>query len=327
MRQPSPGSTESGSLIAPAGYYGVPVIHGPHWKWLVIGYFYFGGISGASAVIAAFSRLAGGTSETQLARIATYVSFLSLMPCPLLLILDLGRPARFLNMLRVFRMSSPMSIGTWGLTTFGLVSALTAGLQLLEDRSSGSENRPTAARRAVGTFLALLGGVSGFFVAGYTGVLLAATAVPLWSKRPGLLGPLFLSSAMTSGTAAVSAVASALGSEGSDAHARLRTLETLSTVVEESLLVTWIIALGPTAKPIAEDRLGAVVRHGAVGVGMALPLTLSALSRHLPRRMRRPATFVSAALTLAGVFAVRYAIVVGGRQSADDPRATFEMTG
>jgi hypothetical protein len=69
------------------------------------------------------------------------------------------------------------------------------------------------------------------------------------------------------------------------------------------------------------------VRHGAVGSGMALPLAVSALVPHLPRRMRRPATFVSAALTLAGVFAVRYSIVVGGRQSAADPEATFDMTG
>jgi formate-dependent nitrite reductase membrane component NrfD len=169
--------------------------------------------------------------------------------------------------------------------------------------------------------------VSGFFVAGYTGVLLAATAVPLWSKRPGLLGPLFLSSAMTSGMAAVSAVASVLEGEGNGAHARLRALEMLSTVVEESLLVMWVIALGPTAAPIAEGRLGVIVRHGAVGAGMALPLTVAALSRHLPGRIRRQASFVSAALTLAGVFAVRYAIVVGGRQSADDPQATFDMTG
>jgi formate-dependent nitrite reductase membrane component NrfD len=89
----------------------------------------------------------------------------------------------------------------------------------------------------------------------------------------------------------------------------------------------WIMALGSTAKPIAGGRLGAVVRHGAVGAGMALPLTVSALSLYLPRRLRRPAAVVSAALTLAGVFTVRYAVVVGGRQSADDPRATFDMTG
>jgi formate-dependent nitrite reductase membrane component NrfD len=303
------------------------VIHGPHWKWLIIGYFYFGGISGASAAVAAFSRLHGGTSGAQLARIATYVSFLTLLPCPVLLILDLGRPARFFHMLRVFRSSSPMSIGTWGLTAFGLISAVTTGLQLLEDQWARRGVHPGVARRAAGTVLALLGALSGFFVAGYTGVLLAATAVPLWSKRPGLLGPLFFSSAMTSGAAAISAVATAMEREDGDAFARLRALEMLSTVAEESLLVTWIFALGPTAKPVAEGRLGAVVRHGAIGAGMALPLAVTALAPHLPGRMRRPAALISAALTLAGGFAVRYAVVVGGRQSADDPQATFEMTG
>ena len=184
------------------GYYDIPVIHGPHWKWLVIGYFYFGGISGASAVIAAFLRLFGGLSGAPLARIATYVSFVALLPCPVLLILDLGRPARFFHMLRAFRVSSPMSVGTWGLTVFGVISALTAGLQLLDDRSAGNQDRPNDARQAVSKGLALLGGLSGFFITGYTGVLLAATAVPLWSKRPAILGPLFLSSAMTSGAAA-----------------------------------------------------------------------------------------------------------------------------
>jgi formate-dependent nitrite reductase membrane component NrfD len=230
-------------------------------------------------------------------------------------------------MLRVFRASSPMSIGTWGLTTFGFLSTVATVLQLLDDRSSRRGVHPGATRRAAGTVLTVLGALAGFFVAGYTGVLLAATAVPLWSKRPGLLGPLFFTSAMTSGAAAISAVAFALELEDGDAYARLRALETLSTVAEESLLVMWIITLGPTAKPIVDGRLGAVVRHGAAGAGMALPLAISALVDRLPRRMRRPAMFVSAALTLAGVFAVRYAVVVGGRQSADDPQATFEMTG
>jgi formate-dependent nitrite reductase membrane component NrfD len=325
--QESAQAPSAGLPPSPAGYYDIPVIHGPHWKWLVIGYFYFGGISGASAAVAAFSRLYGGTSGAQLARIATYVSFLSLLPCPVLLILDLGRPARFLHMLRVVRTSSPMSIGTWGLTAFGFISAMTTSLQLVEDRSSRMGVPPSAARRAAGAVLDLLGTLSGFFVAGYTGVLLAATAVPLWSKRPGLLGPLFFASAMTSGAAAITAVASALEPAEGGAFARLRALETVSTVAEESLLVIWIIALGPTAKPMIDGRLGAVVRHGAAGAGMALPLALSALAPHLPRPMRRWATLVSAALTLAGVFAVRYAVVVGGRQSADDPRATFDMTG
>ena len=324
ISQESAAATRS-SPPAKAVFYDIPVIHGPHWKWLITGYFYFGGVSGASAAVGGFSRLFGGASGAELARIATYVSFVSLLPCPVLLILDLGRPGRFLHMLRVFRTSSPMSIGSWGLTTFGLISAVATGLQLLDDRSSRGDRR--AARRPAGDVLALFGALSGLFVAGYTGVLLAATAVPIWSKRPALLGPLFLSSAMTSGAAAISAVAAGLEREEGGAFARLRTLETLSTVAEESLLVLWIIALGPTAKPITEGRLGAVVRHGAVGGGMVIPLAISALLHHLPRRMRRPATLASAALTLAGVFAVRSAVVLGGRLSADDPRATFELTG
>jgi formate-dependent nitrite reductase membrane component NrfD len=326
-QQPSPGSTGSDPQESRAGYYDLPVIHGPHWKWLIVGYFYFGGISGASAVVAALLRLSGGASGMQLARIAQYVSFVSLLPCPLLLILDLGRPARFWHMLRAFRASSPMSMGTWGLTAFGVVSALSAGLQLLEGRSSRRGARLTAAQHAAGNVLAVLGALSGVFVAGYTGVLLAATAVPLWSKRPALLGPLFLSSAMTSGTAAISLVASAMEREEGDAQARLHGLETLSTIAEESLLVVWIIALGATGKPITEGRLGAIVRHGAVGAGMALPIAISAVARHLPRRARRAAKLCGAALTLTGVFALRYAVVIGGRESADDPQATFDMTG
>ena len=132
---------------------------------------------------------------------------------------------------------------------------------------------------------------------------------------------------MTSGAAAISAVAAALEREESDAHARLRALETLSTVAEESLLVMWIIALGPTAKPITEGRLGAVVRHGAVGAGMALPLDdFGAL--HLSSAAHAPTGDARQRRADAGwVFAVRYAVVMGGRQSADDPQATFDMTG
>ena len=323
---PSPAPS-SGLEPSRGGYYDIPVIHGPHWKWLVIGYFYFGGISGASAVIAALLRMFAGRSGAAMARIATYVSFLALLPCPVLLILDLGRPARFFHMLRVFSATSPMSVGTWGLTAFGVISTLTSGLQFLDDRSARRGEQPRNVQRAAQNGLTLLAGLSGFFVAGYTGVLLAATAVPLWSKRPALLGPLFLSSAMTSGAAAISGAASAIDHEESDAHDQLSMLETISTVTEEALLVTWIMALGSTAKPIAEGRLGAVVRHGAVGVGMVLPLTAAALSPYLPRRLRRPVKFAGAALTLAGVFAVRCAVVLGGRRSADDPSATFDMTG
>jgi formate-dependent nitrite reductase membrane component NrfD len=319
-----------GPLPSPAvvqvGYYGVPVIHGSHWKWLIIWYFFFGGISGTSAVIAAVARLSGGDEAARLARTATYVSFAALLPCPPLLIFDLGRPHRFFNMLRTFRPSSPMSFGAWGLAAFGAFSTLAAANQLALDATE-RHGRPIGRfQRRTGALLTTLSALSGFFVAGYTGTLLAATAVPLWAKRPAFLGPLFLASAMTSGAAAVSAIHTLSGDGEGVATARLHRLEGISTIAENAFLAAWLVSLGSTSKPLREGHLGSVVRHGVVGVGMALPLALLAISGKLPLPLRRFAAKAAPALTLCGVFALRYAVVEGGRLSADDPQATFDLT-
>ena len=220
-----------------------------------------------------------------------------------------------------------MSVGTWGLTAFGIITALSTLLQLADDLAPGAGPLPARTRSTASNAVALLGAISGFFVAGYTGILLAATAVPLWSKRPALLGPLFLTSAMTSATAAITATATLLAPDGESGVRQLQTLETLSTVAEGSLLFGWLIALGPTARPLTEGRIGLMVHHGIAGAGIALPLIISVAVDHLPRRTRRLATLIGSALTLTGGFALRYAVVEGGRLSADDPQATFEMTG
>jgi formate-dependent nitrite reductase membrane component NrfD len=306
------------------GYYGLPVIHHAHWKWLVVGYFFLGGISGGSAAIAATARLAGGRSAAPVARTATAVSFATLVVCPMLLILDLGRPKRFLNMLRVFRPTSPMSMGTWGLTAFGLVSTLSAGIEAL---IAWRGTRPTRSLAAARSIVSALSGALGLFVAGYTGVVLASTAVPIWSKQPKLLGPLFLSSAMTSATAAVSLATEVWqGDEGVSDDA-LRELELLASLAEGALLLAWITALESTAKPLTEGRSGAIVRYGVVVIGLTLPLLLATATPALPRHLRRPATIAASVMTLVGGFALRSAVVLAGRLSADDPEATFDLTG
>ena len=311
---------------AQRGYYGVPAIHGSHWKWLVIWYFFFGGISGSAAVIAAIARLSGGEEASRLARTATYVSFAALLPSPPLLILDLKRPRRFLNMLRTIRPSSPMSLGSWGLTVFGASATLTVAHQLSVDLAHRHGRLASSRTHRAGLALAALNALSGFFVAGYSGTLLAATAVPLWSKRPALLGPLFLASAMTSGTAAVAAIQSWSSASDDAVTDRLHRLETVTTIAEGALLAAWLVRLGPTSKPLVEGHIGSVVRHGVVGIGMTLPLAMTAISGRLSRRLRRAANLATPALTLCGVFALRYAVVVGGRLSADDPQATFDLT-
>jgi formate-dependent nitrite reductase membrane component NrfD len=316
----------SGASDIQTGYYGVPVIHGSHWRWLIVWYFFFGGISGSSAVIAAVARLSGGEESARLARTATYVSFAALLPCPPLLILDLGRPLRFLNMLRTFRPNSPMSYGSWGLAAFGAVSTLAVANQVAQDAAERHGQPIGTVQRQAGVLLAALGALSGFFVAGYTGTLLAATAVPLWAKRPALLGPLFLASAMTSGTAAVSGVHALIPAGEGPITERLHRLEAISTIAEGALLTAWLVSLGSTGKPLLEGRIGYTVLHGVVGAGMALPLTLLAISGRLPRPLRRVAAVAAPALSLCGVLALRFAVVEAGRLSADDPQATFDLT-
>lgn len=309
-------------------YYGVPVIHGPHWKWLIIVYFFLGGISGAAFVVATIADLVSGTRNRRIGRIGRYVSFVALVPSPLLLILDLGRPGRFLNMLRIVKFRSPMSVGTWGLALFGCIAGLAAVRQAAADGWLGGGRLGRTAGRLPGRGLGVVGTPLGCFVAGYTGVLLAATAVPLWAKRPLFLGPLFLASAFSTATAAIAAVLALPPATPAStaAIARLERLQAVAMVAELALHAAWVEGLGETAAPIARGRVGALLHHGTIGAGLALPLCLLAVKRVLPVNLARPLSLLASALVLVGGFILRYAVVVGGRASADDPRATFEWT-
>ncbi len=307
-------------------YYGVPVIHRPHWKWLIIFYFFFGGIAGAAAVLAVIADLIAGRDGRLLGRVARYVSFAALVPSPVLLILDLGRPERFLNMLRIVKFRSPMSVGTWGLSLFGLLSTLVTARQAAVDGLLGRGrlrghllNLP---QRGLGLATAPLG----FFVAGYTGVLLAATAVPLWAKRGLLLGPLFLASAFSTATAAVAIPLALLAGPRDSALRRLARVQVVAIAAELTLHKLWLDGLGETAAPLRTGRTGEVLHRGTVQAGLVLPLCLHAIGRVVPGSLGRPLSLVGSGLVLSGGFCLRYAVVVGGRESADDPRATFEWT-
>lgn len=334
----SPAVTEPD--IGPKGYYGVPPIHEPHWRWLIAGYFFFGGIAGSSATLSAYLRLFAGPKAEPLARAALWVSVAALLPCPPLLILDLRRPARFLNMVRAFRPTSPMSMGTWGFLVFNGLLSIEVALELAAMVLARSHRREPVALRTAGAGISALTGTAGFFVSGYTGVLLAATAVPLWSKSPALLASLFLSSATSSGAAAVSlthlicqrtqqpggSFADELEGDTRIEDA-LHTYETIASFAKGIALLAWLQSLGSTARPLQQGLLGYVVRDGVVGAGIAAPLLLNAASRYFRPRHRLAARLIASALTLAGVFALRAAIVEGGRASANDPAATFDLTG
>ena len=309
-----------------SSYYGVPVIHKPHWKWLIIVYFFLGGIAGAAYVVAAIADAIGAAPDRRIVRTGRYLSLAALIPSPVLLILDLGRPERFTNMLRVLKLRSPMSVGTWGLTGFGGFCAASAAIQAAQDGLLGDGRLARRVSRLPAGRIGALGVPLALFVAGYTGVLLAATAVPLWTKRALFLGPLFVSSALSTAVSAIIGILAAAPGTRPDTLDRLERLEVTAVLSELSLLTAWLTRLGPTARPLTEGTTGALVRHGVVGAGLVLPLWLHAAKRRLPPTVKRPLTVLASVLVLAGGFMLRYAVVVGGHASADDPQATFELT-
>jgi len=107
-------------------YYDYPVLKAPVWRWEIIWYFFFGGLAAGCYVIATIASLFGSKEDRAVVRTGYYLSLLAVLPCPPLLIKDLGRPERFLHMLRMFKFKSPMSMGTWSLLSFSLFSGLTA---------------------------------------------------------------------------------------------------------------------------------------------------------------------------------------------------------
>lgn len=177
-------------------YYDQPVIKQPVWTWEIPWYFFVGGLSGASAVLAGVASAAG---RRRLARAARRVSTAALVPSPVLLIMDLGRPERFHHMLRVVRPTSPMSVGSWTLFAF---SGAQAGATLLAELDRLPRLRAVADLAA-----AALGSV----MTTYTAVLFSDTAVPVWHEARRELPFVFAAGAAASAGAATMLVAKDAG--------------------------------------------------------------------------------------------------------------------
>ena len=161
---------------------------------MIPAYFFFGGTAGAAASLGLAARLSGNPA---LARTATYVNAVAIGVSPALLIIDLGRPERFLNMLRMFKVTSPMSVGTWIVTFSGLASGLATSLEIL-GRLPRAKLAAEAAAGALGPFLST-----------YTAALLADTAVPVWHEARRELPFVFAGSSAASAGAACAMIAPA----------------------------------------------------------------------------------------------------------------------
>ena len=157
------GGTVAGTLLS---YYGVPLLKPPVWTWEIPTYFFVGGAGGAAAVLASIAQLTG--ADEDLVRDARWIAAGGAGLSAPLLIADLGRPERFLNMLRIFKLQSPMSVGAWTVAAFGAASTAAAFADFIRRRT----NLPV---RLLGDAAGVVSAATGLVMATYTGVLIGAS--------------------------------------------------------------------------------------------------------------------------------------------------------
>jgi formate-dependent nitrite reductase membrane component NrfD len=307
-------------------YYDYPVLKATTWHWEIIWYFFFGGLAAGCYVIASIASLFGSREDRTVARTGYYLSLLALLPCPLLLIKDLGRPERFLHMLRMFKVKSPMSMGTWALVSLSLFSGVTAVIQAARDGILGRWWGARLLAALPQRLIALPGTAVGFFLGSYTGVLLAATSVPLWS-RSKLLGGIFITSAMSTSTALISFVLRLAGAPASALH-KLERLEWAALLVEMIGLLAFLRRTGRAARPLvgtAPTEHGRTFWSAVFGGGLALPWLLETLSLFGQRSGKRNSGrgLVISLLVLMGGYFLRRTMIEAGRSSSTDARTTL----
>lgn len=313
------------SLPKQEGYYGLPLLKRPHWYWEIIVYFFVGGIAGGSSVIAAVASRFGDAGDEPTVRVGRYLALLGAVVSPILLILDLGVWRRFHHMLRIFKTKSPMSVGSWILAGFGSFTGLAAAVQMARDGLLGAGRLARLVTLAPGWLLDGMGSLFGFFLSGYTGVLLGGTAVPLWSKARRYLGPLFLTSGLSTAAAAITLLLSVGRDVPKSALTKLKRLEVAALLTELGLLTAMKRHLGDTGNSIWRNKKYAGLTQFFHVGGLIVPVLLTLLERVLGGRFGRLLTIVSSTLVLAGGFAMRYVMIMAGKASADDPQALFDV--
>ncbi|MGE3277655.1 MAG: NrfD/PsrC family molybdoenzyme membrane anchor subunit [Vicinamibacterales bacterium] len=291
------------------GYYGRPLLKEPQWKWEVPAYFFVGGAAGAGAIIGAAARVAGG--DPALARDARWIAAAGGALSPLLLISDLGRPERFINMLRVFKPQSPMSVGSWTLAAFSTAAASSLFADMLRERY------PSLPVRVLGNAAEAAAAGLGLVMASYTGVLIGATAVPVWNRHARTLPVHFTASGLATAVSALE-----IGG-----HGRSRALNALAigaALVEtaEGLLIE--AETHAVNAPLKQGTSGRLTRAGGALSG-PLPLALRCLALLLPERHARPLRRVASAASIAGSLLTRVGWIQAGHASARDPGPALQL--
>jgi formate-dependent nitrite reductase membrane component NrfD len=245
------------------------------------------------------------------------VSFAALLPCPPLLIDDLGTPARFHHMLRIFKPSSPMNLGSWALTLHGAGATVTV-LSMLA-REGKLPVFGWLFRRLPERLLAGLGVPSAFLLAAYTGVLLGTTSVPVWYTSP-LLGGLFMASSLSAGVSAVGLASAVTGREGHVEAAAISMLGVAFGVADLALMGGYVATSGEAARHLLDGEAGLLMKGAGAALVVSLLLEGVALLRGRHARLLGGLAGVAG---LAGGAMLRWGVVRAGHKSTADREGTL----
>lgn len=285
-------------MVPPAeftSYYGKPVLNAPVWAPRdIAGYLFLGGLAGASSLLGAGAQLTGRPSLARAAKAGAFgAGCLSLA----VLIDDLGRPARFLNMLRVIKLSSPLNVGSWLLGAYVPAAGVAAASAL-----AGRVPRIGAAATAGAALL-------GPAVAAYTAVLISDTAVPAWHDGYPEMPFVF------AGSAATAAAGLGLVATPPDESAPARNLGLFGACLELAASHLMTRRIGMVAEPYRSGRSGMYMKAGEA-------LTVLGTVGALAGWRNRLVSTLSGAALLAASGATRWGIFHAGMVSANDPKYT-----
>ncbi|MER6630928.1 NrfD/PsrC family molybdoenzyme membrane anchor subunit [Streptomyces sp. NPDC000987] len=288
-----------------SSYYGKPILNKPTWKALdIAGYLFLGGLAGASSLLAAGGQLTGRPRTARAAKLgAAGAMSLSLAA----LVHDLGRPARFVNMLRIFKPTSPMNLGSWLLAAYAPLTMAAAAADV------AGRHRVV---RAAGTAATGGAAVLGPAVATYTAVLISDTAVPSWHEGHREMPFVFAGSAAAAGAGL--ALACAPVRETGPA----RRLAVLGAALELGSFQFMKRRMGPVAEPFEQGTPRRLLRCAeALTTGGAVLAWYAGRRDRTGGRARALAAGAGAAL-LTGSALLRFGVFHAGVASAEDPRYT-----
>lgn len=286
------------------GYYELPMIKEPSWSWEIPLYFFIGGAAGAAGMIGAVAHVTGAPAK--LIRDARKIALAGAVISPALLISDLGRPGRFLAMLRVFKPQSPMSVGVYVLSAFSAGATAANAGEWLEHHTGFSQL--ATLMQNLGDVVSLMFGLP---LVTYTGVLIGATVIPAWNRNVALLPAHFAASGM----AAAVGMLELMGHESP----ALQALGTGAALMETGMGVSIELSPDPAMEPLKHGSSGWLIRLGGILSG-PVPLVLRGLSFFTKGRRASKLRKYAAVSSVVGSAITRAAWLHAGTVSARQSR-------